>query len=386
MRFLHWMGIITLALAAVTVTSFAAAVADTRATLDAQGTAEVYIDKDGERPWIALRGVSIDPQRDAHEYFQVVVAPEEADADSEPNPPMLGEFEVVEAEIRFLPKYPLHPRVVYEVRLSPWLRRQLSLAQQSVQLKLDEPPTAPRGEVVAVYPSADLLPENLLKFYIHFSVPMSRGNAYQWIELYRGDERVSEAFLELGEELWDRQQQRFTLFVHPGRLKRGVRPYEELGAPLQHGQEYTLKIRQEWKDATGNPLRSDFVKRFRVGPPDREQLNPEHWRIETPKRNTTDVVAIVFDEPLDHAMLQRVLEVKDAEGRSIEGHIAIEDHQRRWEFRPDASWKPGNYRIEIAANLEDLCGNSLARPFEVRLQDNHAVDPRARIAIEFLVE
>ena len=36
-----------------------------------------------------------------------------------------------------------------------------------------------------VYPSTDQLPENQLKFYLHFSAPMSRGEAYSRIQFAR---------------------------------------------------------------------------------------------------------------------------------------------------------------------------------------------------------
>ncbi len=39
------------------------------------------------------------------------------------------------------------------------------------------------ASVTEVYPSAAVLPENLLRFYIQFSAPMSRGEAYRRIKL-----------------------------------------------------------------------------------------------------------------------------------------------------------------------------------------------------------
>ncbi len=69
-----------------------------------------------------------------------------------------------------------------------------------------------------IYPSAGRLARrNQLKFYIHFSAPMSRGEAYRRIHLLDAEGQVLEAvFLELGEELWDPPMQRFTLLCDPG--------------------------------------------------------------------------------------------------------------------------------------------------------------------------
>ena len=85
-------------------------------------------------------------------------------------------------------------------------------------------------------------------------------------------------------------------------------------------------------------------------------------------------------------MLQRVLVVKHRSGRTIAGKIQVLDRETRWQFVPADPWNTGTYFVEVAANLEDLCGNSIARPFETKLQDNVAAHPRTRIAIEFIVQ
>ena len=102
---------------------------------------------------------------------------------------------------------------------------------------LAKPKTEPTV-VTQVYPTSDKLPENQLKFYLHFSAPMSRGDSYKHIQLL--DEKgkaVELPFLELDEELWDPAGKRFTLFFDPGRIKRGLKPREEVGNEIReiHG-------------------------------------------------------------------------------------------------------------------------------------------------------
>jgi hypothetical protein len=48
---------------------------------------------------------------------------------------------------------------------------------------------------------------------------------------------------------------RLTLFIDPGRIKRGVLPLEEVGPALEEGKRYTLMIDRDLKDGTGNPLK-----------------------------------------------------------------------------------------------------------------------------------
>ena len=109
--------------------------------------------------------------------------------------------------------------------------------------------------VESVYPSAEILPENLLRFYLQFSAPMSRGEAYTHIRLLDAAGRaVADPFLELNEELWSGDGRRFTLLFDPGRIKRGLKPREEVGPVLEAGKSYTLVIDRQWPDAQGNPL------------------------------------------------------------------------------------------------------------------------------------
>src|SRR5207302_1594426 len=104
-------------------------------------------------------------------------------------------------------------------------------------------PQTPPTKLVQVYPTADVLPENQLKFYLHFSAPMSRGEAYRRVHLIGEDgKEVETPFLELEEELWDGEGTRFTLFFHPGRVKRGLKPREEVGPTLEEGKRYTLVV------------------------------------------------------------------------------------------------------------------------------------------------
>ena len=49
----------------------------------------------------------------------------------------------------------------------------------------------------------------------------------------------------------------------------------------------------------------------------------------------------------------------------MNGTVKVSDHETRWEFTPSVNWQPGKYRLEIETILEDVAGNSIARPFEL---------------------
>jgi hypothetical protein len=231
------------------------------------------------------------------------------------------------------------------------------------------PAEAPGPSVVsAIYPSRATLPENLLKFYIYFSAPMSRGEAYQRIHLLneKGKE-VESPFLELPQELWDDRQTRFTLLLDPGRIKRELLPRELVGPALENGKKYTLVIDRTWLDADNKPLKESHRKAFTVGPPDEKVPDIKSWKLTPPSAGSLDPLIVDFPEPLDHAMLHRVLQIMDSRTKPLEGTIAVSREETRWEFKPKAVWQAGAYHLDVDSDLEDLAGNSLKKPFEVDL-------------------
>jgi hypothetical protein len=160
---------------------------------------------------------------------------------------------------------------------------------------------------------------------------------------------------------------RLTLFIDPGRIKRGVQPLEEIGPALEAGKGYTLEIDAAWRDSAGLPLRENFRKSFRVGPQDREPPSVATWEIKSPKAGTRDPLAVSFPEPMDQALALRVIRVANAAGRLMEGVSALFDQERRWSFTPQESWTAGQYQLQVQNTIEDLAGNNIGKAFEVDL-------------------
>ena len=109
------------------------------------------------------------------------------DADVKDLPALDGKLAVVDGRLRFTPRYPLERglryRAVFDSKLiSP---DDTNAMPVTGSLVLEAKPKNPTTVVQQIYPSADVLPENQLKFYLHFSAPMSRGEAYQHVPLAR---------------------------------------------------------------------------------------------------------------------------------------------------------------------------------------------------------
>ncbi len=179
------------------------------------------------------------------------------------------------------------------------------------------------------------------------------------------DHPVNDPFLELAEELWSHDGTRFTLLFDPGRIKRGLKPRQEVGPVLEAGKAYMLVIDRDWLDAKGNPLRSGFRKSFRAGPPDETSPDPKTWKIEPPEVATCNALEVRFPEALDRALLDRLIAVTDDAGGVVGGQVSTTDRETAWRFTPRKPWRVGSYRLTVVTDLEDVAGNSVARPFEV---------------------
>jgi hypothetical protein len=294
--------------------------------------------------------------------FAVAVVPAGTEP-STPLPPMLGTYKVEAGVLKFQPRFPLEPGLVYRAWFNSGGARAKVIA---AEFTLPKPPATPTTRVTAVYPTGDTLPENLLRLYLHFSAPMSRGAAYSKIHLRdAAGKDVNFSFVELAEELWDPSGRRLTLLFSPGRIKTGLKPREELGPILRQGESYTLVIDRDWPDAAGEPLVSAFRKSFRAGPADNTPVDPARWTIEPPDPGTRGALIVTAPEPLDHALFARLLVVSDPEGRIVPGAVDVDAGETRWRFTPDRPWTAGTYGIAVDKDLEDRAGNSVGRPFEV---------------------
>jgi hypothetical protein len=281
-------------------------------------------------------------------------------------PAMAGTYIVSGSSLRFTPRYALRPGLRYRAVLVPGTSPVEK--SEAVTLEVSVPEAAARQptEVTHVYPTSATLPENQLKFYVHFSAPMGRGEAYEHVRLLDARGRPADLpFLELAEELWDASGKRLTLLIDPGRIKRGLKPREDLGPVLEAGREYTLVIDHSWRDASGRALQTDFRKRFRTTAPVEEGIDEKAWKIAPPPAGSKQALVVKFLRPLDHALVERTITVVGTSGTPLAGTGQAADEERRWEFRPETPWTAGHYQLVVDTSLEDLAGNRVGRAFDV---------------------
>jgi hypothetical protein len=306
-----------------------------------------------------------------HDVLSVqTVAPGAADSTALP---LLGDYSVEHDRLRFRPRFAPARGQVYHVRFdAPALQRVAAVTAPSVVTidtvwQLADRPGASSTTVVQLYPTADRLPVNLLRIYVHFSAPMSMGEAYRRVHLLDEDgQLVQDAFLVVAgdKELWDPERRRLTMLFDPGRIKRDLRPNLEAGLPLREGHSFTIVVDSAWQDARGRTLQRPFRKPFTVVAADRVSPRTQDWHLTPPRAGSRDPLILRFPESLDQALLERLLSVRNANG-FVQGAVTIDQNEMRWTFVPAAPWQSGNYSVDVATELEDVAGNSLRRVFDV---------------------
>jgi len=256
----------------------------------------------------------------------------------------------------FVPSFPFVDGTTYSVVVDGVERASLA------RPRLDGPATT---EVLEIRPTAAEIPRNLLRFYVLFSAPMSEGFAATDVRLVDpGGETMAGALLPTEHELWDGERRRITILLDPARIKRGLSGHRRSGYPLRTGASTRLVIGEGFRDARGRGLRCPAERLYRVGPDERDHVDPDRWTLTVPAAGTREPLEVHFDRPLDHGLLGRCLSVVDASGRLIPGVGRVGPEERAWSLRPAEPWTPAAHRLTVDPSLEDLAGNSVSRVFD----------------------
>lgn len=275
-------------------------------------------------------------------------------------PGMAGSVVRDGGDVCFVPRFGFVPGTEYVVSVD-------GAAAGSVRCpSRDDRPTT---EVLAIHPTAAVVPRNLLRCYVTFSSAMAEGDAAAHVSLVSDDGPLPAALLRTEYELWDADRRRLTVLLDPARIKRGLVGHRELGYPLRTGIRVRLRVDPAFRDATGTPLAAGAEREYRVGDDLRGQVDPAGWRLTVPATGTREPLVVGFDRPLDHALLDRCLTI----GVPGRGRPGPED--REWTFTPARPWRPVDHRLTIDPVLEDIAGNSVQRTFDRDLARDRPVPP-----------
>ena len=118
--------------------------------------------------------------------------------------PMPGIFHIDQESVSFEPLFPFLKDTLYSLLVYKDTESGLNRPFEPYNIQNLPNNLEPTCEIVSIYPTANQIPVNQLKFYVHFSEPMAEGNSAQSITLQRTDtgEHLSNVFLH-EPELWD---------------------------------------------------------------------------------------------------------------------------------------------------------------------------------------
>jgi hypothetical protein len=280
----------------------------------------------------------------------------------EPETAVIGVISSKDNRHFFRPVVPFSEGQTYEVRLKGRKLTSFTLTKSTAALQ-------PR--LTAIYPTRDTVPENLLKLYLQFSQPMQGiGQALNFINVVdktTGEE--VEVFLDLESELWNKEHDRLTLWLDPGRIKTDLIPNQELGPPLKAGHEYIIHISEKWVSAKGVPLNKPAIKILYVAEQDREKPDISHWKIDPPAAKSKSPLHLRFGEAMDAILALETIAVIDPNGAVIKGDFELVNKETELLFIPLSNWNKGIYNIQTDPKLEDLAGNNMTRLFDKNLQE-----------------
>lgn len=316
----------------------------------------------------------LDANRDLREVFTLTIASD----DGKPGLPIFANCTLHGDTLILRPRYRLSAEVTYvaSARLPDGT---------SVQRRYRVPssPAGPAPRVQRIFPSNSTLPANCLKFYIHFTQPMRQGRAiFEHIQLADDDGNVVHDPWRRT-ELWNVEGDRLTLWIHPGRIKKGVNLREEFGPVLKPNRAYRLLVTDQVRDLAGVPLAKPYVKAFVTGPEDHRRPDLRRWKLNQVRVGTRDPLIAVLDEPLDRALLTRFLRVTTAAAR-VQGSTVIGVAESTWTFTPDQPWSDDQVMLAVNGRLEDLAGNTPIRLFDTDLTLEPLVKPTLQLPITML--
>ena len=97
--------------------------------------------------------------------------------------PMPGIFHMDQKSVRFEPLFPFLKDTLYSLIVYKDTESGLNRPFEPYNIQNLPNNLEPKCEIISIYPTANQIPVNQLKFYVHFSEPMAEGNSAQSITL-----------------------------------------------------------------------------------------------------------------------------------------------------------------------------------------------------------
>lgn len=228
----------------------------------------------------------------------------------------------------------------------------------------------PAGQLL---PSGDSVPANLLRLELELDRPLAPPPASRYVHLLNAQGKpVADAFLDI--VLPSRDERRFTILLHPGRIKNGVGPNLAFGPALRAGESITVRI--------DDPrLARSVTRTWLVTGALSAPIRPGEWKLDLPAAGGRKALAVRLPVALNASAVELLAIAKDS-GARLNGIAAFGEGELVWRFVPAAPWRAGKYELRVHPSIEDPAGNRLCSAFEQERQSARKCDEQARVAFE----
>lgn len=226
-----------------------------------------------------------------------------------------------------------------------------------------------KPKVIAIYPTTDSIPVNILRFYIQFSAPIQEMDILKHIELLdENNKNITGVFYENQYELWNENRTKVTLIVDPGRVKLGLLANNKMGRAFDEGKNYSLKIDSLLLGFNNQPLANSYSKKFTAVKEDIVPPDTKKWKLSLPISNTTEPIVIDFKDKIDHISANTLIKIF-RDNKEIKGKMFLQNHEQKAIFIPYKKFKKGSYQLIVNYRLEDIAANSVNQVFDHKLSD-----------------
>ena len=208
--------------------------------------------------------------------------------------------------------------------------------------------------------------------HIQFNKPVSRVRILDHIFIAdNSGNKMDRVILDLENAILSDQDRLLTIWIEPGRQKRGLQPNEILGPPFIAGRTYQLHVMGSLRDKEGVLMQDEWMSSFSISEPDRKSPDVTMWQLSLPVFGIRESLTLITDESMDYVSFSQLTFIKDQNGEKVAGQISLDNEEQSLIFNPNLPWKKENYTIHLDAAIEDPSGNNLIRLFD---EENIGID------------
>lgn len=203
-------------------------------------------------------------------------------------------------------------------------------------------------------------PANILRFHITWPGTAHRPASMEGLTLMRNGELLYGACVDLTDALWSSSRQRLSVIFHPALRKSGLRAAGRHSLMLMPGDHLSISL-------TGGFCRGpSALFEVRIAEPVTEPLPSLDGKLITVARGTFEPINLNVGRALDQGGLETGFALGQSSDRDLRIVATVESSERGARITPSIPWPDSSVVLRAKPSLEDVCGNRVGVPFEMR--------------------